>query len=444
VKVFLCQSYLGPPSSAAPIVFPIGLAYIASSIQNEHEVYCWDPNVSEDPVNELPRKLEKIAPDVVGLSLRNVDSAVSAIHEWYFPRFVSMVKAIRERAPSCKIVVGGAGFSLFAEEVMRRTPEIDFGVILQGEQVFAQLLRNLNHPEKVSNIVFRKDGKIRFTEQHEVKGFESLPPPSRDLFDLQAYKKKSYSMNVLSKRGCGFNCIFCPNNFLSGYNNYGLRSAKSVVDEIEQMKNTYDIDSVRFADSTFNFPFDHARKICQEMAKRKLDIEWTADFHAAFMNEPFTREAVQSGCSVLNFSPDGASDKALTMLQKGMRFEDIKKTIALTKKVEGAKASYSFMYDFPGHNSDHSAGLSRLIVSMVTKLRGKLGGFCMTRMRIYPHSPLYDLAIKEGKISATASLLAPVYYRAISPLSLENLSIKLISKSYYMVEAAKRGLEGNR
>src|SRR4030066_848769 len=188
MRVFLCQSYLGPASSAPPLVFPIGLAYLASKIRNDHEVYCWDPNVSQDPEKELPRLLEKTNPDVVGISFRNVDSSFSFAIRWYYPNFVSMIRTIKETVPSCKLVAGGCGFSLFAEEIMRRKPQKEFGVISEGEHSFAQLLKNLENPERVNNLVFKRNGQICFTERR-VEEFEFSPPPARDLFNIQEYKK---------------------------------------------------------------------------------------------------------------------------------------------------------------------------------------------------------------------------------------------------------------
>jgi radical SAM superfamily enzyme YgiQ (UPF0313 family) len=319
---------------------------------------------------------------------------------------------------------------------MRRSPEIDFGIILEGEQAFAQLLKNLEHPERVSNLVFRKNDQIYFTER-QIVDFASLSPPSRELFDLRGYRKKSYSMNVQTKRGCEFNCIFCPNNFLSGYS-YRFRSPKSVVDEIEQLKNVYGFDSLRFVDSTFNYPLEYARKICRELAARKLEINWTADFHATYINEPFMREAVQSGCTVFDFSPDGASDRALAMLRKNMRVEHIKNTISLTKKVEGANASYSFMYDLPYYNSEHMIGLTRLIPRMVFELGHKLHGIYMTRIRIYPYAPLYNLAVNEGLITKCSDILYPIYYSSSSSLSIENIAAKLIAKFGILFAITKR------
>lgn len=440
MKVLLCQGYLGSPSLGKPIVFPLGLAYIASSIKAEHEVYCWDPNIAQNPMSELPRLLEKIEPQVVGLSLRNVDSSLYADHESYYLQFVSFLKIIREKLPYCKIVVGGAGFSLFAEEIMSRNSEIDFGVVFEGEQSFAQLLRNMDHPERVNNLVFRKNGRICFTEPKYIENFEASAFPSRELFNLKEYRKKPYSINLMTKRGCEFHCIFCPNAFISGCR-YRLRSPKNVVDEIEQMKNYFELDNYYFADSTFNYPYDYARKVCQELAARKLGTDWTADFTPAFMNESFIKEAVQSGCSMFDFSPDGASDNALAALRKGICMKDIKKTISSVKKVEGARATFNFMYDLPRYNSEHIAGLTRLIPQMECSLREKLSGIYITKIRIYPHSQLYNLAVKEKIISKDTSILYPTYYSSASFSSkVENVIADLSGKSCIVISKLKGGL----
>jgi anaerobic magnesium-protoporphyrin IX monomethyl ester cyclase len=431
LKVFLCQSYLGPETSVAHVVFPIGLAYVASRIQHKHEVYCYDPNVADNPEKEYPELVEKIAPDVIGLSLRNVDSAVSSSSNWYYPRFVSMLRTIKEKTPEAKIIVGGAGFSLFAKEIIRRNPEIDFGVMFEGEESFDRLLGNLDHPDRVNNLVFQKNGKTFFTERRNTD-FESSLLPARELFDIHKYCKKEFSMNVVSKKGCEFNCTFCPNAFLSGYT-YRLRSPKSVVNEVEIMKNEFDIRTFRFADPTFNCPFEQARGICEELKNRKVEVAWTADFHAAYINEQFMREAVESNCSWFNFSPDGASDNALAALKKDMTIRDIEKTMTLAKQIDGANVAYGFLYNLPSYNAEHVAGLVRIVPKMVQTLRKKLGGVYFTKIRVYPYSKIYDQAIEEGLITKDTDILQPLYYPGAHTFGTENITLQAL-RLYYKIQ----------
>ena len=70
MKVLLVQSYLG---GNEPVVYPIGLACLVSSLKN-HEIRVFDSNLSADPFQDLGVILKEFNPDIVGISLRNIDS----------------------------------------------------------------------------------------------------------------------------------------------------------------------------------------------------------------------------------------------------------------------------------------------------------------------------------------------------------------------------------
>lgn len=417
LKLLLCQSYLGP-KSGQPLVFPLGLSYLASMVKEKHEVFCWDPNVSENPMKELTTLLLKVEPDVVGVSFRNIDSIFSFNRRSYYDPFVSMIRVIRENAPSCVLIVGGYGFSLFAEEIMNRNPEIDIGLVSEGELAFAELMENLGHPENVKNLIIRKGGKLFFTGRSAWANFGLLPFPSREFFDIEKYLGSPYSFGVNTSRGCGYGCIFCPIKVIMG-DSFRLRSPKNVVDEIEVLINHFGITSFNFADELF-IPPDHSRGICREIIKRKLDITWQAAFHPLFINKPLMEEAVRAGCTLFDFSPDGASNNALRFLGKNFSVDHVDKTIALASKMEGANVAYSFFYDLPNYNDEHVKGLMRLIPKMMVILRSKLRFISLTKLRIYPYTQVYEIAMKEGKIDALTDLIYPVFYESSASPNLAN------------------------
>jgi radical SAM superfamily enzyme YgiQ (UPF0313 family) len=308
---------------------------------------------------------------------------------------------------------------------MRRNPEIDFGVVSNGEVAIIDLLKNLDHPESVKNLVFRKNGRIHFTGIEAVEELDSLPSPSRDGFDILKYKESHYSMGIESKRGCGFRCTYCLYPHLQGCGVL-LRSPKKVVDEIEDLVDKWDIRHFFFADPIFNFPFDHGRKICQEIIKRNLKIKWRAWFRPDFINAKFMVEAVKSGCDIFDFSPDGASNEAMEILGKNMQVKDIEKAINLVHETEDAKVGFNFMYDLPRANMQQIIGLTRIFSHIMQKCGDKLQYLGVTRVRIYPHTPIYKIALSEGKINANTDLIQPVYYRSRSS-EIQNLYVSFIN-----------------
>ncbi len=404
-------SYLGEDCKE-PLVFPLGLAYIASMIDG-HELMGWDPNLELDAMNKLKKVLESFNPDIVCVSFRNVDSVFSDRPRSYYDPFAVMVKRIKEILPSCKIVVGGAGFSIFPKEIMKRLPEIDYGIVSEGELSFPSLLKNFNHPERVKNLVMRKDGKVILTERSEFVEFENIPPPKREVFDIEKYANHPFSVGIQSSRGCMFRCIYCLHRFLMGCT-YRLRSPQKVVDEIENLVHKYNIKTFYFVDPVFNVPPGHARAICREIRKRRLEIKWEACFRPDYLNMNFMKEAIHAGCQLFDFSPDGASNEAMRILGKDMSVNDVEKTINWASKIEEAKVAYEFIYDLPYANKSHIFGLMRLFPKIMSRCNRKLRYLTLTKMRVYPHTPLYKIALEHGKIGAHTDLLYPFYYQSRS------------------------------
>ena len=417
MRVLLCQSYLGAGSSE-PQVFPLGLAYLASMIMEKHDLQCFDPNTSEDPFLELRNIFEKLRPDVVGVSLRNVDSVFSFNKRSYYNPFVEIIRTVRKEAPHAKLIVGGTGFSIFAKEIMKKNPEIDVGVVSEGEKTFSDLLENINEPQKVKNLIIRKNDSLLSTGKQELLNFENLPAPSREQFELKKYSEQPFAVGVQSKRGCVFGCIFCPSQSVWGCS-FRLRSPKKVVDEIEDLINRLGISSISFAESVFNSPIDYSRKICQEIIDRKLHVSWAAAFNPAFINLESMKEAAKAGCELFSFSPDGASNRSLRLLGKNFDLASVDRTIALTKKIDGVNVGYSFLYDLPFFNGEHVLGLVRLMLKMKS-LGSKLSFLSLSKIRVFPRTLIYEIALNQGKISQNTNLLNPTFYESGSGLNPAN------------------------
>jgi radical SAM superfamily enzyme YgiQ (UPF0313 family) len=398
------------------MVFPLGVAYIASMLKG-HEVTVFDANVTRDPLGVLSRRLRAEQPDVVGISLRNMESLSNTHFRKnlsFYSNFKSMLRLIRDAAPSCRIVVGGPGFSVFSKEIMSENREIDFGVVSDGETTFANLLRDVDHPERVRNLLVQGEDGVAFTGIGEPVIFDLLPSPSRELFDLSEYKKVPYSLNIQSKRGCAFGCVYCTDPFLGNYV-LQLRSASKVVDEVEELANNYGVGSFWFVDPIFNYPPKHSSEICAEIRKRKLDVQWTAYFREDFLNVRLMREAVDAGCTGFVFHSDGACDQVLAFLGKKIGIVDIERTIDMACQVEGAHVEYYFFCEVPRDNFKNMVALAKFTAKATFKCRGKLDGLGMSRTRIYPHTRLHEIAIREGKIGRDTNMLSPVFYESSMP-----------------------------
>ena len=133
MKILLVQSYLG---ANEPLVAPLGLLSLIPTLK-EHDVQIFDTNCVDRPFVALQEKVTIFCPDVIGISLRNIDSTNKTDIVFYY-RFLPEILDALTKYSHAKIIIGGSGFSIFAEEIMVREARIDFGVYLEGETVFFQ------------------------------------------------------------------------------------------------------------------------------------------------------------------------------------------------------------------------------------------------------------------------------------------------------------------
>jgi radical SAM superfamily enzyme YgiQ (UPF0313 family) len=245
---------------------------------------------------------------------------------------------------------------------------------------------------------------------------------------MKKYRGSPYSIGIQSQRGCRFGCIFCNNRTISG-DFSRLRSSKKVADEIELVANEYGVDSFFFADAYFNFPIDYCRRLCREIISRKLNIRWSAEFNPEFLNSKFIDEAIRAGCDSFNFSPEGSTNETMKLLGVSCSLDAVYRSIELAKKTSGVGYGYSFFYDLPSHNGEHVVGLTNLASKLMCTLREKLTYLSITKIRIYPYTKMYEIALKQKKITKANDLIYPIHYESENRLHPSSIVPLIVFKS---------------
>ncbi len=405
LKILLVQSYIG---KSEPPILPLGLALLAGSIK-DHEVDILDLNVKNEPFKVLEDTLLQFKPDLVGVSIRNIDSTNKRNVIFYYEYLKPTLKQILFNGRSPIIVLGGAGFSIFAERIMQDAEEADFGVLLEGEETFPELLENLNHPEEVKGLFYRDKGKINFTGNGNFPDIERIPQPRWDLLEIEKYFCFPEGVGVETKRGCSLKCSYCPYPFLNGHN-YRLKSAPSVVDEIEELQKKYNVKQFTFTDSIFNIPLSHAEEICQDLIDRNVGVQWAAWFNEKTITKEFLSLAKRAGCTNFIFSPDGFSNAVLEKMQKNIRKKDILRTFNILKEVSDIRVSYNFFKNPPGQNLATAWQMIKFFLKAKRELGKNRVSFELNSLRVEPHTYLCMIAVEEGVIKKNEDLLFPKYY----------------------------------
>ena len=142
MRVLLVQT-LSMEDAPPEKVYPIGIVCLAGYLADQgHTVSLLDMNMAGDPFGSLKQRLLDFQPELVGLSLRNVDPLGNRTSS-LIPPFIVAVRMVAALVPEAWIVAGGTGFSLFPERIMQELPEIDYGIAGEGEISFPALVCSL-------------------------------------------------------------------------------------------------------------------------------------------------------------------------------------------------------------------------------------------------------------------------------------------------------------
>lgn len=424
MRVLLIQSFLG---GKEPPVYPLGLACLKAQLK-DHEVRAFDMNVSDDPFNALKREVESFRPEAIGISLRNIDSTNKREVVFYYEYLKKTVDLIRPLTDA-RLIIGGSGFSMYAKEIMADEPRLDYGVFLEGEFIFPKLLENLDGPEKVNGVFYRKSGRVAFSGGGGQVDLNTVAIPARDFTPMEKYRDVPEAIGIETKRGCALKCIYCIYGFLNG-SKYRLRDPKMIVDEVEALVGKYGAKRFTFVDSVFNIPIKHAEAICREMISRKVKAEWSAWFSEREITTEFIDLAVEAGCRKVILSPDGFSDAVLKALQKNLTKKDITDAFKVLSSKEGYEVSYNFFKNPPGQSLGAFVSLALFCLRARLKM-GKRVHFEFNSMRVEPHTKLFEIALKDGFVTKDDNLLHPKYYTNPGTKYIEdafNFALKLKGK----------------
>lgn len=395
-------------------VYPIGIVVLASQVEREtsHQLQLFDMNMAIDPYGDLRLQLDTHQPDVVCLSLRNIDPLGNKTSS-LIPSFAVSLAFIKRYAANTKILVGGTGFSLFPERLMRDYPEIDFGVTGEAEKIIVPLLENLNDPPHLPGLCYRENEAVVIVPPVGDYDMLDYQMPNRDLLDPRPYltvNKYVESIGVETKRGCCFSCGYCSYPLLQG-SKMRCRTAEAVVDEIQFLYETYGVTRIHFTDSVVNIPVDHLDTICTEIIRRGLKINWSGFFRENLLTAQNVALYTQSGCECFSLSPDGLSQTALDAMDKHMSVQDILDTAQVLAN-SGVVTVYHFLVNTPGDTTATQQEAKDLIDAIyeIHHASKTLGTIVLNNIRILPGTKVEQQALANGVITPETDLLYPTYY----------------------------------
>jgi radical SAM superfamily enzyme YgiQ (UPF0313 family) len=382
-------------------VFPLGLAHINAALrQAGHQTRWYDVQIENGSLESVLRDFQ---PDLVGISLRNIDDVLIRRKETFFNELAPLCDLVH-RTVHCPVVLGGSGFSIFPHELMALSGA-EYGVAGAGETPLLALVKALESGETfrdIPGLAYWRNGEVALNPPGACGAACDLGPEDRPAVVVEHYLKLGGMLNLQTQRGCAFHCCYCTYPLIEG-RAHRREPGEAVAEEFAQIRHA----GGKYAfivDSVFNSSPKHVVEVCEAILRRNVKLSWGCFLRPHNLSPDLVKLMARAGLTHIEFGSDSFCDEILHEYRKGFSFDDILHSSELAR-AEKIDYCHFLIAGGPGETvatlREGFANSRKLQSSVIMAVVG---------MRIYPHTDLHQRAIAEGVISPQTDLLQPRYY----------------------------------
>jgi radical SAM superfamily enzyme YgiQ (UPF0313 family) len=390
-------------------VYPLGISYLYTYLKKRLPQFNFSFfDFNRQSLSDFAEILSNGGFNIVGASLRNIDDNNIYEKNSFIESYKQIIKVVRAESLA-KVVVGGPGFSIFPELIFE-TLQPDFGIKGEGEEAFLQLIKCIDTDSDYEHI----EGLVYKTASNKIKvnprtSFLNSLELSFDKDLVDYYWSKSGMLNIQTKRGCPYNCIYCSYPVIEGRRIRTL-NADLIVETLKDLYFNMGITYVFFTDSVFNISDEYNKQLAKQIIDSGVKVNWGAYFSP----HNVTRESLtlfkKAGLTHIEFGTDSFSDQQLKNYRKRFTFNEVLEISQISSDLGIFFAHFLILggYGETEQSLDETFENSKKIPRSVF--------FPYIGMRIYPHTELFNISVAEGVIKGVNDLLEPVYYisRAIN------------------------------
>lgn len=261
----------------------------------------------------LKNEIDDFKPDVIGIS-------------FFSYQYLETEKIVKFCRNICKqiginplFIAGGIHASVEPHETVRQLG-FDYAFVGEADQGIIEIAK----AESVTSVqgIVSSNGPI--TRGVPVKDLNELPFPDWQLCDAGFYTAPSFAktstravrtVDMLMGRGCAYRCSFCAYSTLSNVRYY---SADYLIHQIIHLKNTLQIDSIYFIDSSIGNNRKLLVDLCHGLIAKNLnsELEWYANIRANQVDEDLLLLMWQAGCRFLFYGFESGSQRILDLMNK--------------------------------------------------------------------------------------------------------------------------------
>lgn len=378
------MSYMG---SCEP---PLGLCCLAAVLrENSIDVEIIDSIALKIGFEETVNKAVNNNPMFVGFSAETPTICNAA----------KLAEMIKRKRPDITTIIGGTHISALPEKTMESFPQLDIGVIGEGEMTLLELLNTLSNGRDVRNVrglVIRRNNKPVMTDRREsIKCLDSLPVPAWDLlpflphhYYLSFYSvRKTPSISLVTSRGCGFKCSFCYQGVFG--RKVRRHSAAYVMNMIRDLYHNYGIREIRFQDDIFLSDENRLVTLCEMLINENLDISWSCLSSVEKIKKETLSIMKKAGCWQILLGIESGSQVILREIKKNVRLSQIESGLRLIHDA-GIRSVGYFMIGYPAETRD----TIKETIKFARKM--PIDDFRMNYLVPFPGTEIHSVASRTG------------------------------------------------
>jgi len=200
-------------------------------------------------------------------------------------------------------------------------------------------------------------GELRHGDDRKnLKSLDEIPFAARDLVDISRYQSiwneahGRFSLNMVTTRGCPYHCNWCSKPIWG--QRYNARSAENVVEEMVELRETFGVDHIWFADDIFGLKPGWIQRFAELVDEHDVRLPFKCLSRADLLVKKDTAEALgAAGAEEVWIGAESGSQKILDAMEKGCTVEQIHEA-AERVRAAGYRIAFFIQFGYPGETLD--------------------------------------------------------------------------------------------
>ncbi|MDD4939653.1 MAG: radical SAM protein [Candidatus Omnitrophica bacterium] len=319
---------------------------------------------------------------------------------------LNFARKIRQKYPGIPIVWGGRHPTLLPEQTIENE-FVDIVVRGQGERTFTELVKAIEAQEGLSGVqgITYKDpgGRIISNPERPFEDVNNFPPLPYHLLKMEEHIARTRmgkrTIGYITSMGCPFHCGFCAEESVFHRRWSGL-TADRVVEDIRNLVDKYNVDSVILSDSNFFVNEKRVSDICEGI--KGLGIAWgqvngRTDTLSRYKPQTW-RLMRESGLQYILTGAESGLEECLKVIKKEA---DTRDTLNFTRiaKDHGVRIQFSLFIGTPCPEKTFTVDQElESTLDLIYRLHrmNKDSEFLFFVYAPYPGSPLYEATKQLG------------------------------------------------